>query len=77
MTLLWKKTEGEKKLYDLIVSPSELHEGNVRKILGFSNVKGILVYLERWVTQTEIRLQSHDFNMGITTFWVSFFYNFV
>lgn len=70
MTLLWKKAEGERKLYDLIVSPSGLYEENVRKILGFSNVKGILFYLEMWATQTEIRLQSHYFNMSITTSWV-------
>lgn len=70
MMLLWKKAEGERKLYDLIVSPSGLYKENVRKILGFSNVKGILFYLEMWATQTEIRLQSHYFNTSITTSWV-------
>lgn len=75
MTLLWKKAEGESKLYDLIVSPSGLHEENVRKILWFSNMKGILFYLVRWVTQTEIRLQRHYFNEH-NNFLGIIFYNF-
>lgn len=67
MNLLWKIAQGEGKLYDLIVFFSGLHEKNVRKILEFSNVKGILFYLAKWATQTEISLQSHYFNMNITT----------
>lgn len=67
MNLLWNIAHGGGKLYDLIVSLSGLHEENVRKILEFSIVKGILFYLAKWATQTEISLQSRYFNMNVTT----------